>query len=74
MVNSPLFLLTPEEPAMIVIDQAILDALQHYPFSSIQELARLTCIPITTVYRHLTQSLGFVLKHLRWILHTITYT
>jgi hypothetical protein len=35
-------LLRPEEPATIVIDQAILDALDQYPFSSIRELARLT--------------------------------
>jgi hypothetical protein len=40
----------PGEPATIVIDQAILDALEHYPFSSIRELARLTCIPTTTVH------------------------
>jgi hypothetical protein len=39
----------PEEPATIVIDQAILDALEHYPFSSIRGLARLICIPTTSV-------------------------
>jgi hypothetical protein len=54
----------PEEPASIVIDQAILDILEHYPFSSIQELTRLTWIPTTTAHRHLTQSLVFVVKHL----------
>jgi hypothetical protein len=57
----------PEEPATIVIDQTILDALEQYPFSYIRELARLTCIPTTTVHRHLTPSLGFVMKHLRWV-------
>jgi DNA-binding IclR family transcriptional regulator len=40
---------------MIVIDQAILDAIEQYLFSSIQELVRLTCIPTTTVHRQLTQ-------------------
>jgi hypothetical protein len=64
----------PEEPAMIVIDQAILDALEQYPFSFLRELARLTCISITTVHRHFTQSLGFVVKHLRRVPHTITPT
>jgi hypothetical protein len=54
----------PEEPATILIDQAILDAFEHYPFSSVRELARLTCIPTATVHRHLTQSLGFVLQHI----------
>jgi hypothetical protein len=42
----------PEEPTTIVIDQAFFDALEHYPFSSIRELARLTCIPTTSVHRH----------------------
>jgi hypothetical protein len=64
----------PDEPATIVIDQAVLDALERYPFSSIRELARLTCIPTTTVHRHLTQPLGFVVKHLRWVAHTLTPT
>jgi hypothetical protein len=58
---------SPEEPATAVIDQAILDAFEQEPFSSIRELAKLTCIPTTTVHRHLTQSLGFVVKHLRWV-------
>jgi hypothetical protein len=44
----------PEEPATIIIDQAILDAFERYPFSSIRKLARFTCIPTTTVHRHLT--------------------
>jgi hypothetical protein len=63
-----------EEPATIVIDQAILDAIEHYPLSSIRELARFTCIPALTVRRHLTQSLGFVVKHLCWATHSPTPT
>jgi uncharacterized protein YueI len=39
---------------------------------SIRELARPACIPVTTVQRHLTQSLGFVVKHLRWVPHTLS--
>jgi hypothetical protein len=61
-------------PATISIDQIILDALEHYPFSSIRELAGSTCIPTTTVHRHLTQSLGFGVKHLRWVPHTFSPT
>jgi hypothetical protein len=53
------------EPLTTIIDGAILDALDKQPFSSVQELAKLTHIPATTVYRHLTTSLGVVLKHLR---------
>jgi hypothetical protein len=62
----------PEEPSTIVIDRTILDALEHYPFSSIRELTCLTCISIPTVHRYLTQSLGFVVKHLCWVPHTLT--
>jgi hypothetical protein len=63
-----------EEPATIAIDRAILDAIEQYPCSSIRELARFTCIPITTILRYLAQSLGFVMKYLRWVPHTITPT
>jgi hypothetical protein len=34
-----------EEPAKIIIDQVILDALEQCPFFSIQERTRFTCIP-----------------------------
>jgi hypothetical protein len=64
----------PEEPVTVVIDQAILDARDRYPFSSIRELAHLICIPTTTIHRHLTQSRVFVVKHLRWVPHTLTPT
>jgi hypothetical protein len=46
-------------------DQAILAALEHSPFASVWQLSRLTHLPSTTVYRRLTQSLGFVARHLR---------
>ena len=60
-----------------IIDDAILDALDRQPFSSllfssIRELAKLTCISTTTVHQHLTQSLGFVMKHLHWVPHALT--
>jgi hypothetical protein len=63
-----------DEPPAAMIDDAILDALDKQPFSSVRELAKLTFIPTTTVYRHLTRSLGFVLKRLRWVPHTLTDT
>jgi hypothetical protein len=67
-------LTSPGESGTIVIDQAILDAFEQHPFSSIRELVRLTCIPTTTIHRHLTQLFGFVMKHLRWVPHTLTPT
>jgi hypothetical protein len=62
------------EPPTTIINDAILDALDKQPFSSVKELVKLTCIPTTTVDRHLTRSLGFVVKHLRWVPHTLTDT
>jgi histone-lysine N-methyltransferase SETMAR len=55
-----------------LVDDAILTALERAPFSSIRELARATCLPITTVHRHLIMSLGFTVKHLRWVPHSLT--
>jgi hypothetical protein len=43
---------SPEEPATIVIEQANLDTPARYSFSSIRELARLTCIETTMLHRH----------------------
>jgi hypothetical protein len=48
-----------DQPPTTIIEDAIMDALDKQPFSSVRELAKLTCIPTTTVYRHLTRSLGF---------------
>jgi hypothetical protein len=46
---------------MTRIDQAILDTLERQSFSYLREIV---------VHRHLTQSLGFPVKHLRWVPHT----
>jgi hypothetical protein len=37
-------------PPPIVIDEAILEAVDKQAFSSVRELAKLTCIQTTTVY------------------------
>jgi hypothetical protein len=65
---------TPDKSPTKIIDDAILDALARQPFSSIRELAKLTCIATSTVYRHLTRWLGFIVKHLRWVRHCSTDT
>jgi hypothetical protein len=44
-------------------DEAILAALEDSPFASVPYLSRLTHLPSTTVYRRLTESLGFVACH-----------
>jgi hypothetical protein len=45
-------------------DRAILFALSENPFVSVRQLSRLTTLPPTTVYRRLTQSLGYTARHL----------
>jgi histone-lysine N-methyltransferase SETMAR len=61
----------PEEAPNTVIENAIVQALGQQPFALIREIAKLTLIPPTTVYRRLTQFLGFVVKHLHWVPHSI---
>jgi hypothetical protein len=53
------------------VDEAILTALAGFPFpfSSVRELSRRICLPRSTVHRHLTQSLRFTMRHLRWVTH-----
>jgi hypothetical protein len=41
-------------------------------FASVRQLSRFTHLPSTTVYRRLTQSLGFVARHLRWVPHALS--
>jgi hypothetical protein len=64
----------PSEPISVEpgpADQAISTALADYPFSSVWELSRLTCLPRSTVHRHPTGSLHFRIQHLRWIPHLL---
>jgi hypothetical protein len=53
-------------------DQAILAAHEDSPFVSMRQLSRLTHLVSTTVYHCLTQSLGFVARHLRWVSHALS--
>jgi hypothetical protein len=55
-----------------MIDDAILHVLEEQQFSSIRELAKLTCIPITTVSPYLASSLWLILKHFHWVPHDLT--
>jgi hypothetical protein len=53
-------------------DQVILSAIEDNAFASVPQLSRLTNLPSTTVDRRLTQSLRFVARHLRWMLHALS--
>jgi hypothetical protein len=58
------------------VDEAILTALAEFPFpfSSVRELSRRICLPRSTLHRHrhITQSLCFTVRHLRWVPHFLT--
>jgi DNA-binding transcriptional ArsR family regulator len=54
------------------VDEAIFKVLADEPFSSVRELARHTCLSRTAVHRHLTCSLGFAVRHLRWVPHRLS--
>jgi hypothetical protein len=55
------------------VDEAILTDLAEFPFpfSSVRELSRTICLPRSPVrrHRHVTRSLRFTVRHLRWVLH-----
>jgi hypothetical protein len=61
-----------EDAEVDEIDEAILSALEVQLFSSVRDIARLTCLAHSTVHWHLTRSLGFLVRHLRWIPHVST--
>jgi hypothetical protein len=54
------------------LDQAILAALEDSAFAAVRQLSQLIHLPSTTVCRRLTQSLGFVVCHLRWVPHALS--
>jgi transcriptional regulator of acetoin/glycerol metabolism len=54
-----------ENPCLDDSNEAILLVLTEHPFASIAQLSRLTHLPRSTVYRRLTQSLAFQMRHLR---------
>jgi hypothetical protein len=53
-------------------DQIILSALEDSPFAPLQNVSRLTHLPSTTVYRRLTQLLGFMWRRFRSVPHALS--
>jgi hypothetical protein len=51
-----------EDQSFSIPDNAILEAREMMLFASIHQIAKMTFIPPTTVFRHLTKLLRFVLK------------
>jgi hypothetical protein len=54
-----------ENQGFSITDNAILEALEMTPSPSIRQIAKMAFILPTTVFRHLTKLLHFVLKRLR---------
>jgi hypothetical protein len=48
-------------------DETIPSALQELPFSSVRQLSRAIHLPVTMVYRRLSEKPGFTARHLRWV-------
>jgi hypothetical protein len=53
-------------------DRAILSTFEENSFASGRQLSCLTNISATTMYRRLTESLGFMARHLQWVSHTLS--
>jgi hypothetical protein len=53
-----------EDQGFSIRDNAILEAFEIISFASIRQIAKMTFIPPTTVFRHLMKLLHFVLKRL----------
>jgi hypothetical protein len=50
-------------------DETILETLNSRPFASVRQIARMILVPLTSIYRHLTQSIHFVSMKFRWVPH-----
>jgi hypothetical protein len=61
-----------EDAKVDEIDEDILSALEVPTISSVRDIAQLTRLARSTVHWHLTRSLGFLVRHLRWIPHVLT--
>jgi hypothetical protein len=60
-----------EDAEVDEIDEAILSVLEVQPFGSVRNIGRLNPLTRSTVDWHLARSLGFAVRHLRWIPHVL---
>jgi hypothetical protein len=61
-----------EDAEVDQIGEIILSVFEVQPFGSVRDIARLTHLARSTVHWHLTRSLGFLVRHFRWIPHLLT--
>lgn len=53
-------------------DFRIKDVVDEEPFLSVRQIATLTGIPKSTVFERLTEKLGYISKHLKWVPHLLS--
>jgi hypothetical protein len=61
-----------EDQDLSITYNAIMEAFEIMPFASIRQIAKMTFIPPTAIFRRLAKSPHFVLKRLRWIPHRLS--
>jgi hypothetical protein len=61
-----------EIPDVNFVDQAILQALTFLSFASVHQISRMILFSKSMIYRHLTESLGYISKRLRWVPHRLS--
>jgi hypothetical protein len=61
-----------EDQGFSIPDNVNLETLEMMPFAPIRQIAEMTVIPVTFVFRRLTKSLDFVLKRSRWVPHILS--
>jgi hypothetical protein len=54
------------------IDEAILGALEKYPFSSLRQIAKRMFIPMGMVSYRLVNSWGYQIRNTRWVPHSLS--
>jgi hypothetical protein len=54
------------------IDAPILEALEECSFSSLRQIAKRILIPMSTVRYHFVNSLGYQIRNIRWVPHSLS--
>jgi hypothetical protein len=54
------------------IDEAIIGTLEECPFSLLHQIAKRIFIPMSTVRYHLVNSLGYRIRNIEWVSHSLS--
>jgi hypothetical protein len=64
--------IVPESEGDFGLDDRIALVLSEEPFLSVRQIAQKVIMSISTVYRHLTQTMRWKLRHIEWVPHGLT--